>query len=81
MKVIEVDQWTSSGNMETIPFDSVSLEQITGGDSEAAKTIFGGHFEIKEISEGDSPTIGNVWFKKGTDGNCEFYKSNFDTSD
>jgi len=81
MQVIEVDQWTASGNIEEQKFDSVTLEDISGGDSEAVKTIFGGNFVKKEVSDNDLPSIGSVWYKKAENGNCEIYKVNYDSSD
>jgi hypothetical protein len=81
MKVIEVDQFTSTGNLREQPFDEVTLGGIEGGDSEAAKVIFGGRFNVREVSETQNPSIGYVWFKKGENGKPELYKSNYDTSD
>lgn len=81
MKVIEVDQFTSSGNIRELSFNAVTLSEITGGDSEAAKLIFGGRFNVKDVSESEKPSIGYVWFKEGVDGKCTIYKSNYDTSD
>lgn len=80
IEIIEVDQWTASGDIEKLDFDTVTLQTIKGGDSEAAKSIFGGHFERKQVSEDKIPTIGNVWYIKGPDGKCKLYKYHFDTS-
>jgi hypothetical protein len=40
MKVLEVDQWTSTGNVEKFSFKDFDLEKVKGGDSEAVKLIF-----------------------------------------
>lgn len=81
MKIIEVDQFTSTGNIKEQKFSEVTLSGISGGDSEAAKSIFGGRFTVKEVLENDGPSIGYVWFKEGGDGFCEAYKFNYDSSD
>lgn len=78
--IIETDQWTASGNMEDQVFKTVGLDDVSGGDSEAAKSIFGGRFERKQVEETEAPPIGNVWYKESPDGKCEVYKYNFDTS-
>jgi hypothetical protein len=81
MKIIEVDQFTSTGNVTCQLFEAVSLGSISGGDSEAAKAIFGGSFRLREVDENAKPSLGHVWFKKGINGYCELYKANYDTSD
>lgn len=78
--VIEVDQWTSTGNISEQDFDTVGLYDIEGGDSSAAKAIFGGRFKRKEVEEASKPIMGYVWYVKGQDGKCKQYKANFDTS-
>jgi hypothetical protein len=79
--IIQVDQWTSSGDIEQQNFDAVTLHDVTGGDSEAAKAIFGGTMERKTVEEDDKPSIGNVWYVKGANGKCKLWKYNYDTSD
>lgn len=79
--IIEVDQWTSTGNIQKQNFDEVGLNTIEGGDSESAKVIFGGAFKRLKVKPTDSPWIGRVWFVKGRDGKCEFYKASYDSSD
>ena len=79
IEVIEVDQWTSSGNIEELDFDSVGLDQIKGGDSEAVKVIFGGHFKRKLVNRNDRPDTAQVWYKKGKNGKCKFWKYNYAT--
>ena len=81
MKIIQVDQFTSTGNIESLDFETVELSAISGGDSQAAKAIFGGSFDIREVDDNDGPRIGYVWFKKGEDGKCKSYKFNYDSSD
>ena len=81
IEVIEVDQFTSTGNITSLDFDTVAYEYISGGDSETARVCFGGHFNKRKVKITDSPNIGRVWFKRGENGKCEQYKANYDTSD
>jgi hypothetical protein len=81
VSVISVDQWTSSGEWKGTPFDKLELNLIQGGDSAAAKAIFGGSFKRKEVAPTDSPSIGSVWLVKGKDGFPKIWKTNYDTSD
>lgn len=82
IKVLEVDQWTSTGNITDYNFETFELSKVTGGDSEAARTIFGGTAHVHEVFAKDCPSIGRVWYiedsktKKFT-----LYKSNYDSSD
>lgn len=80
INVIEVDQWTSTGNIKEQDFNTVGLQDVEGGDSLAAKQIFGGSFRRKTVGEDEHPTMGTVWFKRGPDGKCELYKYNYDSS-
>lgn len=81
MRILEVDQWTSTGNIAELQFDQVSHAAIYGGDSEAVRAIFGGVFQFKEISPDAMPPIARVWFTAGPDGRCKLYRANYDTSD
>ena len=81
INIIEVDQWTATGNIEDLKFDEVGLDHISGGDSEAVKVIFGGSFKRKQVEETAMPNLGYFWFIKGENGKCKFYKGNPDTSD
>lgn len=78
--VIEMDQWTSTGNVTQQDFDKINLHTVEGGDSEAAKAIFGGSFTRKEVGEAEMPRLGYVWYIKGDDGKPKLFKSNYDTS-
>lgn len=86
MKILEVDQWHSTGDITKFSMGELegdaqlALGQIKGGDSKAAKVIFGGHLVIREVSETDSPSVGTVWFRQGQHGKLEKYKSNYDSS-
>lgn len=81
IEIIEIDQWTSSGDFTHIPFDDLDLDLIFGGDSAAAKAIFGGTFKRKNVMECDYPGIGNVWLIKDEQGFPKVWKTNYDSSD
>ena len=87
VKVLEVDQWTSTGNvagtkMEDWEADTNKmLRSVRGGDSEAAQAIFGGHAVIREVSEFSGPSVGNVWFKPDENGILKLWKHNYDSGD
>jgi hypothetical protein len=80
IKVLEVDQWTSTGNIRNFGLSNFSLSQVKGGDSEAARAIFGGWAEVLDVEETANPSLGRVWFVE-KDGKLEHYKANYDTSD
>ena len=82
IKVLEVDQWSSTGNIRDFGFSDFDIKKVKDGDSEAARAIFGGHSKIMEVEENDRPDIGNAWFIE--DSNTKkfvFYKANYDSSD
>lgn len=80
MKVLEVDQWTSTGNIGDYNFETFELSRVEGGDSLAARQIFGGHAKIREVSENSYPSKGEVWFIE-VGGTFELWKANYDSSD
>jgi len=81
IKILEVDQWTSTGNVKNFTFKNFEIGKVGGGDSEAIRQISGGHAIIKEVDENDYPSKGNVWFRAGKNGKLEYWKSNYDSSD
>lgn len=82
IKVLEVDQWTSTGNIEQFTMDEFNIDRVSGGDSEAAKKIFGGYAAVREVRKEDSPHIGEVWYISDPQSNkLKFYKANYDSSD
>lgn len=56
-----------------------TVPNLSGGDAEAAQAIHGGRYDVKEVSESDSPGWGMVWYREGEDGSMERYKHNFAT--
>lgn len=84
IEVLEVDQWTSTGNIKALSWDDLKtagIDAVSGGDSEASRVISGGTFFFRMVGEHQSPTIARVWFTKGPDGKPELYKFNYDSSD
>lgn len=81
IKVLEVDQWTSTGNITDFSFDDYERSKVSGGDSDAALKLFGGTSRVKYVSETDRPSVGNVWFNEGPTGKLVLYKANYDSSD
>jgi hypothetical protein len=79
--VIEVDQWTSTGKFETIPFDELTLDKIHGGDADAVKRIGIGSLQIHKVPVHGGPRIGQVWLAKGPDGLPFLWKARYDSSD
>mgnify|MGYP003576547042 FL=1 len=85
IEVLEVDQWTSTGDVKSHDWDALKsqgIEAVNGGDSAAARVIFGGHFWFREVDpQYERPFIGRVWFRKGADGKPELWLTNYDSSD
>lgn len=73
--------WSATGNVGDFTLKNFDLRKVEGGDSEAAKIIFGGSAAWKEVSEADRPSIGYVWFRQGYRGKLVRYRSNYDSSD
>jgi hypothetical protein len=80
-KVLEVDQWTSTGDVGKYTLDTFELSEVAGGESAAARAIFGGSARILEVDETRHPQIGSVWFRPGPDGRLVRYAANYDSSD
>jgi hypothetical protein len=80
IKVLEVDQWTSTGNVRDYNFKSFTLDNVVGGDSAAAKAIFGGYARIYDVQENQRPSKGYVWFTE-VEERFKLYKANYDSSD
>jgi hypothetical protein len=80
VKVLEVDQWTSTGNVEEFNFETFELQNVQGGDSLSARLIFGGHAAVKDVEDTAEPTIGHVWYVEAY-GKFIKWKVNYDSSD
>lgn len=85
IEVLEVDQWTSTGDLVKFTWEQCISGQakgrVRGGDSEAAAAIFGGHFQLLKALPGARPPIGHVWYTRGEDGYPKLYATNYDSSD
>ena len=82
VKVLEVDQWTSTGNIEQYSFSDFDLGKVSGGDSETIRKIGIAGASVMEVEEADSPSIGRVWYREGKNGKLERWneKANCDSS-
>lgn len=80
IKVLEVDQWTSTGNVTKFTFADFDLGQVTGKDSQAIRELGLASARILEVEESDEPGMGDVWFREGQSGKLELWKANYDSS-
>lgn len=80
MRVLEVDQWTSTGKIEGKQPSEFNLVDVEGGDTKAARVIFGGWAVWRDVKATDTPGIGNVWFRVDG-GRLRLWKTNYDSSD
>ena len=82
IKVLELDQFTASAdNIGWHSLREFDPDALFGGDADAARQMFGGHYQIKWVCENESPSIGSVWMKDGEDGKLKIWKANYDSSD
>ena len=88
MTVLELDQFTATAtnlkemffrDFEANPADT--LLKLYGGNSFAARRIFGGHAVIKEVTLQEKPPKGSVWYVADEIGGLSRYLANFDSSD
>jgi hypothetical protein len=82
MHILEVDQWTSTGNIMSIPWTELQtqgVDAVSGGDSEAARLVFGGRLHFYEVDDDAEPQIGNVWYIED-DGYPAVWKYRYDSS-
>lgn len=76
----QIEEWSYTDWIEVIEsLDSDHVPRLSGGDAEAAQAIHGGHYEIKQVSDSESPPWGMVWYVEGEDGSMEIYEHNFAT--
>lgn len=90
LTVLEIDQWSQTGNIEDFEFSELreiiesceddEVPNIEGGDAEAARALFGGRFDVKEVDPDEDPSKGYVWFTEGDDDEIEEYKHNYATT-
>jgi len=83
IRVLEVDQWTSTairGDLSWGDLKTLGINGVSGGDSEAARVIFGGHFRFRDVEADDTPRIGDVWFIEDARGFPTIWKTQYDSS-
>lgn len=81
VKVIEVDQWTSTGNISNHRFDDIVRSAVRGGDADTAQDLGIASFDRLVVPMESEPPKGKVWFRRGLNGEMELWKTNYDTSD
>lgn len=88
MTILELDQWTATAkNLKDMFFrdfeakPAETLLKLYGGNSFAARRIFGGHAVIKEVTLQEKPPKGSVWYVEDEIGLLKRYLYNFDSSD
>lgn len=89
VEVIAVDQWSSTGEIETFDYgELVELIQscgenevpaIEGGDAGSARAMGISSFAVKEVPDDASPRKGEVWYRETDDGSVEKWKYNYAT--
>lgn len=84
IRVLEVDQWTSTGNVEEFSLedfeDPSAIARVRGGDSEAVRAIGIASARIREVEESWEAPWGRVWYRPGPDGKLVFWKAQYDSS-
>lgn len=80
-KIVEVDQWTSTGNVEGLTLENFAVERVTGGDADVARQVGIASGRIREVYGNQRPSKGSVWLRPNEDGKLEQWKANYDTSD
>lgn len=80
IRVLEVDQWSSTGNIEDFTMEDFELRLVGGGDSETVRAIGIASARICEVEESWEPPMARVWYRTGPDGKLELYKYNYDSS-
>ena len=86
VKVLEVDQWTSTGNVGGTRLSDWETDRgkmlclLTGGDAPAIRSLGLNHAVVREVYESSEPSMGNVWFKPDENGVLKSWKYNYDSS-
>ena len=80
VQILETDQWTSTGDVESYSLSDFVLENIHGGDADTIRAIGIASATVREVMEDQSPAIGCVWFKENEEGKLKKWKYNYDSS-
>lgn len=76
----QVDEWDFETWKKVIQgADENEIPKLSGGDAEVPKALHSGVYEVRKVDENDEPDWGRVWFKKGSNGGLERYKTNYAT--
>jgi hypothetical protein len=82
IKVLCVDQWTSTGNVGEMSFADFDPAKVSGWVADAIRKIGVSSAQIFEVTETESPRLGTVWFKEDPKtGKLVRWKTNYDSSD
>jgi len=81
MLVLEVDQWTSTGNVIGRAIEDFRLEDVQGGDAKAVRDLGIACARLREVGDTARPSTGYVWFRPDEDGKLVFYRATYDSSD
>ncbi len=80
MRVLETDQWTSTGDVEGSPASAFCLEAVTGGDSAAARALGIARGEWLSVEPGAMPPVGSVWFFVDQAQRLRKWRASYDSS-
>ena len=81
IKVLSVDQWTSTGDIAGRKLRDFDLAEVQGGDAEAVRALGIARATILEVSEQDTPSMATVWFREDPKtGTLVQWKYNYDSS-
>lgn len=78
--VIEVDQWTSSGDIRNVPFDKLFVTKINGPAAETAVDLEIASMTLRLVLDSETPQTARVWFVKDPNGMPYLWKANYDSS-
>ena len=82
VRILEVNQWVSTGNITDFTFDNFDPVLVKGDDARVSLLLFGEKAIVKEVDRDDAPSIGYVWFDENpVTKKLRYYKSNYDSSD
>lgn len=80
VRVLEVDQWTASGNVEAFTADTFSLDAVVGSGAASVRAMGIARAQWRNVRTSDRPLIGSVWFRHMPDGMLKRWKQNIDSS-
>jgi len=82
VRVLQVDQWTSSGKLTGRAVADVLHSGVVGGDAVAARRLGVASMILTEVALDAEPRRGDVWYCVSADGTIGgIWKANYDSSD